>query len=92
MILKLLPEHHLGVLSLKGGGTGSSESTLVKMSNCWKSHAVAPISTSYSKNLAALRRLNIIRLIRVMPLIDIDVIWLLSLVYLRNRSSPAVNC
>ena len=41
MIVKLLTEHHLEFLSLKGGRTGSSESTLVKMSNCWKSHAAA---------------------------------------------------
>ena len=41
MIVKLLTEHHLEFLSLKGGFTGSSESTLVKMSNCWKSHALA---------------------------------------------------
>ena len=39
MIVKLLTEHHLEFLSLKGGYMGSSESTLVKMSNCWKSHA-----------------------------------------------------
>ena len=39
MIIKLLTECHLEFLSLKGGCTGSSESTLVKMSNCWKSHA-----------------------------------------------------
>ena len=38
--VKLLTEHHLEFLSLKGGCTGSSESTLVKMSNCWKSHAM----------------------------------------------------
>ena len=38
MIVKLLTEHHLEFLSLKVGCTGSSESTLVKMSNCWKSH------------------------------------------------------
>ena len=43
MIVKLLTEHHLEFLSLKGGCTGSSESTLVKMSNCWKSHAAAHI-------------------------------------------------
>ena len=30
MIVKLLTEHHLKFLSLKGGCTGSSESTLVK--------------------------------------------------------------
>ena len=38
MSVKLLTEHLLEVLSLKGGCTGSSESTLVKMANCWKSH------------------------------------------------------
>ena len=43
MIVKLLTEHHLEFLSLKGGYTGSSESTLIKMSNCWKSHAAAHI-------------------------------------------------
>ena len=43
MIVKLLTEHHLEFLSLKGGCTGSSESTHVKMSNCWKSHALAII-------------------------------------------------
>ena len=36
----LLTEHNLAFLSLKGGCTGSSESTLVKMTHCWKSHAV----------------------------------------------------
>ena len=41
MIVKLLAEHHLEFLSLKGGCRGSSQSTLVKMSNCWKSHAAA---------------------------------------------------
>ena len=41
--VKLLTEHHLECLSLKGGCTGSSESTLVKMPYCWKSHATALI-------------------------------------------------
>ena len=41
MIVKLLTEHHLEFLSLTGGCRGSSESRLVKMSNCWKSHAAA---------------------------------------------------
>ena len=40
MIVKLLTEHHLEFLSLKGGCRGSSESTHVKMSHCWKSHAL----------------------------------------------------
>ena len=41
MIVKLLTEHHLEFLSFKGGCTGSSESTIVNLSNCWKSHAMA---------------------------------------------------
>ena len=42
MSVKLVTEHHLEFLSLKGGCTGSSgasESTLVKMPHCWKSRA-----------------------------------------------------
>ena len=41
MIVKLLTEHHLEFLSLKGGCRGSPEPTLVKMSNCWKSLVTA---------------------------------------------------
>ena len=43
MTVKLLTEHHLEFLSLKGGCTGSSESTLVKMPHRWKSHVAAHI-------------------------------------------------
>ena len=41
MSVKLLTEHHLEFLSLKGGCTGSSESTLVKIPHCLKSCVVA---------------------------------------------------
>ena len=41
MIIKLLTEYHLEFVSLKGGCRGSSESALVKMSKCLKSHAAA---------------------------------------------------
>ena len=41
--VKILTKHHLESLSLKGGYTGSSESTLVKMPYCWKSHTVAEL-------------------------------------------------
>ena len=41
MTVKLLTEHHLELLSLKGGYTGLSESTLVKTPNRWKSHVTA---------------------------------------------------
>ena len=37
MSVRLLTEHHLEFLSLTGGCTGLSESTLVKMPHCWKS-------------------------------------------------------
>ena len=45
MIVNLLTEHPLEFLSLKGGCTGSSDSSLVKMPHCWKSHVVAQLST-----------------------------------------------
>ena len=48
MTVKLLTEHHLEFLSLKGGCTGWSESTLVKMSNCCKSQAAAQSLTHTS--------------------------------------------
>ena len=45
---KLLTEHNLEFLSLKGGCTCSSESTLVKMPHCWKSHVAAKIVSACS--------------------------------------------
>ena len=33
-----LTEHNLELVSFQGGCTGLSESTLVKMPQCWKSH------------------------------------------------------
>ena len=41
MSVKLLTEHRLEFLSKTGGCTGLSESTLVKMPHCWKSHVAA---------------------------------------------------
>ena len=40
MTVKLLSEHHLEFLSLKGGDIGSSEPELVKMPHCWKLHVI----------------------------------------------------
>ena len=40
---KLLTQHHLEFLFLKGGCTGLSESINVKMPHCWKSHVTAQI-------------------------------------------------
>ena len=50
MIVKLLTEHHLELLSLKGGCRGSPESTFDKMSYCWKSHAAARMYCSRPHN------------------------------------------
>ena len=47
MIVKLLTEHYLEFLSLKGGCRGSSESTLVKMSNGWKYHVTAQLYSQF---------------------------------------------
>ena len=52
MTVKLLNEHHLEFLHLKGGCTGSSESTHVKMPHCWKSHVTAHITLLYHYFLA----------------------------------------
>ena len=41
MTVKVLIEHHLEFLHLKGGCTGSPEFSLVKMPHCWKSHVTA---------------------------------------------------
>ena len=43
MSVKLLTELHLEFLSLKGGCTGSSDSTHVKIPHCWKSHVMAQL-------------------------------------------------
>ena len=45
MSVKLLTEHHLEFLSLKGGCTGSFESTLDKIPPCWKSRVTAHFSS-----------------------------------------------
>ena len=54
MIAKLLTEHHLQLLSLslKGRCTGSSESTLVKMPHCLKSHELAHLVVLKPRGLA----------------------------------------
>ena len=56
MIVKLLNKRHLEFLSFKGGCRGPSESTLVKMSNCWKSCALAHMC-----NIICMCKINCIR-------------------------------
>ena len=47
MSVKLLNEHYLKFLSLKAVCPGSSESTLVKIPHCWKSHVAAQVYFSF---------------------------------------------
>ena len=49
MSVKLLTKHHLEFLSLKGGCTGSSESTPVKMPSFLKSHVMAHLLFAYNQ-------------------------------------------
>ena len=60
MSVKLLAEHHLEFISFKGGCRGSYESTLVKMSNCWKSHAVAQFLLMYRVSDNAINKYQIL--------------------------------
>ena len=53
MTVTLLTEHHLEFQSLKRGCTGLSESTLVKMPLCWKSHVAAHLLPGSSKSVSA---------------------------------------
>ena len=53
MTVKLLTAHHLEFQSLKGGCTGSSESTLVKMQHCWKSYAAAQLLLKDGTNVSS---------------------------------------
>ena len=55
MSVTLLTKHNLEFLSLKGGCTGSSESTHVKIPHCWKSHVTAQI---YDGELQVLPRMS----------------------------------
>ena len=50
MIVKLLSEHHLEFLNLKGGCRSSFVSTYVKMPNCWKAHVLAQLLLMHVRN------------------------------------------
>ena len=49
MTVKLLIEHHLEFLNLKGGCTGSSETVYVKMPHSWKSHVGVSYGPQHNK-------------------------------------------
>ena len=59
MSVELLTEHHLEFLRLKGGCIGSSESTLVKIPHCWKSHAAVHFVIKGYVNKLTCRKLKL---------------------------------
>ena len=62
MTVKLLTEDNLESLSFKGGCTGSSESTLVKITHCWKSHVLAhAILELFSDILLIVQKMDYLR-------------------------------
>ena len=77
MTVKLLTEHHLEFLNIKGHCTGSSQSTLVKKPHCWKSH-VAPHLYYYSICLApehiGSRVFIVISSLNSLPNIDLELV------------------
>ena len=59
MIVKPLTEHHLELLSLKGGSRGSPkarQSKHVKIPHCWKSHALAHFYFQYFNLLKSFKK------------------------------------
>ena len=67
MTVKLLSKHHLEFLSVKGSCTDSSESTLVKISHCWKSRVTAHIIFWYLSHLENIRSLSGAFAVRILP-------------------------
>ena len=72
MNIKLMTDHDLGFLSLKGGCVGSSESTQVKMPHCWKydvaAHFVFEIS-KYDTSIYTMDHPDSLPVVRKIPLV-----------------------
>ena len=71
MSVKLLTEPHFELLSLKVGCIGSSESTLLKMPHCWKSHVMAhfrcyPVLGMYDSHVSC-SQIYIMGLLSLLP-------------------------
>ena len=72
MIVKLLTEHILEFLSLKGGFTGSFESTHGKMPHCWKSYATAHLIRSYLCKMHLINQEILISLLLILLILHAD--------------------
>ena len=67
MNVKLLTKQHLEVLHLRGGFTGSSEFTLVKMPHCRVSYVLTNDNTVQSVSLAVSVALSILAIYVLLP-------------------------
>ena len=70
MNVQLLAEKHLEFLSLNGCCTDWSESTLVKMPHCWKSHVTAHIKYINVMCLLYYYHTCLLRLVPLLPCVD----------------------
>ena len=77
MIVKLLTEHHLEFLSLTGGCTGSSETTLVKMPHCWKSYALAHLFAVRNKKISLITHFHLEACMLISRCDFIQISWIL---------------
>ena len=87
MTVKLLTEHHLEHLSLTGGCIGWSESTLVKMPHCWKSHVAAHIAFVGQLLCLSLFKTSLVNLLLFFSVRD-----LLSSITFHNSKIDAQKC
>ena len=86
MSVKLMTEHHLEFLSSKASCTGSSYSTLIKTSHCWKLHAMAHkvVRTIHTVIKKLLIRIPCIKLHDIIPLKQAQIYKCIELTHLIN--------
>ena len=91
MNIKLLTEQHFEFLSLTGGFKGSSESTLVKIPHCWKSHVTAQLSQHTDLHLQYQMKTECQREL-VLPWMPLKIWCFLKAIHLGQERERSVYC
>ena len=91
MTVKLLNEQHLEFLGLKGGCTCLSESTLVKMPHCWKSHVAAHYDHYQARECLILKFGNRNNLLHICKSSSLPLLWI-SAVYIGHTARENRFC
>ena len=73
---KLLTEYHLEFLSLRGGCTGSLESTHIKIPHFWKSHVTAHIILTSCKIVDFLQTWKCIEFYEISGVVELEALLL----------------